>query len=100
MWLTVEELEALVGGQVRQRRRERDLTLAQVAEQAGVTRKTVQNLELGHGSTLATLVKVLRVLGAEQWLETLTPPEPVSPIAMRDEQRRRARRRASGAGRG
>lgn len=100
MWATVDELEGLVGDQVRQQRLQRNLTMAQVADQAGVTRRTVQNLEHGHGSTLATLIKVLRVLDAEDWLATLTPPEPISPVALRDQQRIRARRRASGTGRG
>jgi hypothetical protein len=33
-------------------------------------------------SALATLVKVLRALDAEDWLETLASDEPVSPIAV------------------
>lgn len=99
MWATVEELEGLVGAQIRQRRLQRNLTLDQVADQAGLARRTVQNLEHGHGSTVATLVKVLRVLDADDWLTTLTPPEPISPVALRD-QRQRRRQRASGGGRG
>ena len=98
MWATVEELEGLVGAQIRQRRLQRNLTLDQVADQAGLARRTVQNLEHGHGSTIATLVKVLRVLDADDWLTTLTPPEPISPVALRDQRQRR--QRASGGGRG
>lgn len=100
MWATVDELEDLVGAQIRHRRLQRNLTLDQVAEQAGLARRTVQNLEHGHGSTLATLAKVLRVLDADDWLATLTPPEPISPVALRDQQQRNQRQRATGHGRG
>lgn len=96
MWATVEELEASIGSQIRRRRLQRDLTLDQVAERADLTRKTVHNLEHGRGSTLATVIKVLRALDAEDWLATLTPPEPISPVALRDERQRRPRQRATG----
>lgn len=99
MWATVDELEGVVGSQVRERRLQRNLTLGQVAEQAGLARRTVQNLEHGHGSTVATLIQVLRVLDADDWLTTLAPPEPISPVALRD-QRQRRRQRASGGDRG
>lgn len=82
MWLTVEELEASVGEQVRARRLRANRTMEDVASHAEVAAKTVQNLERGRGSTVATLVKVLRALDAEDWLQTLDPDEPVSPIAV------------------
>ncbi len=101
MWATVEELEGSLGDQVRQRRLRRDMTVARLAERAGVTPKTVLTLEHGRGSTLTTLIKVLRALDAEEWLATLTPAEPVSPIALRDQLKgRQRRRRASGVDRG
>lgn len=101
MWATVEELEVLVGEQVRRRRLDRDLTLVQVAERAGISRGTVQNLEHGRGSTLATLVKVLRVLDAEEWLDTLDEPEEtVSPMAMLEGRDTPQRQRATGSRRG
>lgn len=82
MWSTVEELESRVGEQVRARRLRANRTVENVAAEAGVAPRTVQNLERGRGSTVATLVKVLRAVNAEDWLDTLAPPEPVSPIAV------------------
>ena len=94
MWSTVEELEAVVGEQVRARRLRANRTVDDVAYEAGVAAKTVQNLERGRGSSLATLVRVLRALGAEDWLETLAPVEPVSPVAVVEASRsQRARQR-------
>lgn len=100
MWATVEELEAEVGQQLRRERLRRDLTVEQVAEKADVSAKTVLNLEHGRGSTLTTVVKVLRALELEEWLTTIAPDEPISPIAIRDQQQASRRRRASGRGRG
>ena len=92
MWSTVEELEGRIGAQVRARRLRANRTAEDVAAEAGVAAKTLQNLEHGRGSSLSTLIKVLRALDAESWLETLTPDEPVSPIAVLEASRRRTDR--------
>jgi len=101
MWTTVQELETSIGAQVRTRRLRANQTIEEVATQAGVAQKTVQNLERGRGSTVATLVKVLRAIDAEDWLETLAPDELVSPIAVLEAARsmqpkRQRARRSSG----
>jgi transcriptional regulator with XRE-family HTH domain len=96
MWSTVDELEARIGAQVRRRRLRANRTVEAIATEAGVAPRTVQNLERGRGSSIATLVKVLRALDAEDWLDTLTPDEPVSPIAVLEAARPRPeRQRAS-----
>lgn len=92
MWMTAREHEQRIGAQVRERRHRADLTINDVASRAEVSAKTVQNLEHGRGSSLSTLIKVLRALDAEDWLETLTPPEPISPIAVLDASRSTQRR--------
>lgn len=96
MWSTVEEQELRIGEQIRARRLVANLTVRELADYAGLAPRTVQNLERGRGSTLATLVKVLRALDADDWLETLTPDEPASPIAILEATRaqRRPRQRA------
>lgn len=93
MWETVEELEGRLGAQVRARRLRSNRTVEQVATEAGVAAKTLQNLERGRGSSVSTLIKVLRALDAESWIETLTPTEPVSPIAVLQASRRNTGRR-------
>lgn len=96
VWETVEELEGRVGAQVRSRRLSANRTAEDVAAEAGIAARTLQNLERGRGSSVSTLIKVLRALDAESWLETLTPDEPVSPIAVLEAARRRpGRQRAS-----
>lgn len=100
MWSTVKELEQEVGAQVRSRRLRANRTADDVAAEAGVAAKTLQNLERGRGSSLSTLVKVLRTLDAESWLASLDPVEPISPIAVLEASRptQPPRKRASRAG--
>ena len=58
-----------IGGDLATWRKLRSLTVAEVADRAGVTPLTVARLENGHGSTLETLLRVTRALGV---LELLT----------------------------
>jgi transcriptional regulator with XRE-family HTH domain len=79
---TVEEWETLVGEQVRAMRIASDLDQARLAELADVSVGALSNLERGKGSSLKTVVAVVRALGRTDWLEALAPPVTVSPIQM------------------
>ena len=81
-YLTVEQLEALLGEQVRRARIGRDLDQATLADLAGVSVRAVSNLERGQGSSVRSLVAVLRALGRTDWLETLAPAVAVSPMQL------------------
>jgi transcriptional regulator with XRE-family HTH domain len=72
----VEQLEELLGQQVRTVRRSRGLTQQEVAEFANTSLGSVRNLEAGSGATTRTLARVLRALEAEQWLGTLHVAKP------------------------
>jgi transcriptional regulator with XRE-family HTH domain len=77
---TVNEWEALVGDQIRQVRIARNLDQAGLAELANISIGAVSNLERGKGSSLRTLIAVLRALGRTEWLESLAPTVVVSPM--------------------
>jgi len=79
---TAEEWEAELGQQLRDLRLRQNINQRQLAEQAGIALNAVKNLESGKGSTVSTLVKVLRVLGRSDWLATLAPAVTVSPLQM------------------
>lgn len=96
---TVQEWEVEIGRQVRDLRLRNDRTQAELARAASVSVSTLAALEHGSGSSLSTVVAVVRALGRDDWLEELAPPRPISPLAVLDDQRRRerdSRRRASG----
>ena len=95
---TVEEWERHIGTQVRALRLQRDLSQEALATQASISVGTVRNLEAGKGSSLATLVSVLRILDRVELLEQIAPAPSVSPMQLLRERENRTgarRRRAS-----
>jgi transcriptional regulator with XRE-family HTH domain len=87
------EWETQVGQAVRELRLRADLTQAELAERANVSLSSIRYLESGKGSSLATLIRVVRALDRSAWLESLAPPAArVSPIALLQERRDAARR--------
>lgn len=96
---TIAEWEALVGEQVRAVRIASDLDQTRLAELADVSVGALSNLERGRGSSLKTVVAVVRALERTDWLEALAPPVTVSPIQMlrakQKSPRMRARARSS-----
>ena len=79
---STEEWEAAIGAQVRAGRIAANLGQSELAKRADISLGAVKNLEAGKGSSLKTLVRVARALGRTDWLESLTPPITVSPLAM------------------
>lgn len=95
--LTDEAMLRLIGERLARWRLMRNMTQAQVAEQAGVGLRTVQRLELGASATqLSGFVRVCRVLGLVERFEALVPEPGVSPMALLKQVGGR-RRRASGS---
>jgi transcriptional regulator with XRE-family HTH domain len=92
-----EDLEATLGRNVRALRIAKRLTQSEVARRANVSLGALQHLERAEGATVATLVKVLRALDAQGWLNTLAPAPPqFSPLAvLADTKAQRARRRGA-----
>ena len=79
---TVQEWEELIGEQVRDARVASRLDQARLAALANVSVGALSNLERGKGSSLKTLVAVVRALGRTEWLEALRPSVAVSPMQM------------------
>ena len=88
------EWEQFVGEQCRAERIRAVLEQSQLAQAAGISIGAVRNLEGGKGSSLKTLIRVLRVLKRTDWLESLAPPVTVSPLqVLRSRQIQRPRQR-------
>lgn len=77
---TVDELEAVLGAAVKSLRLERNINQHTVAERAGISTGALKNLENGRGSTIKTLVSVLKTLGREDWLAALAPVASINPL--------------------
>jgi transcriptional regulator with XRE-family HTH domain len=79
---TTDEWEAVIGAEIRAARIAAHLNQLELARRADVSLGAVKNLETGKGSSLKTLVRVVRALGRTEWLESLAPSITVSPLAM------------------
>ena len=93
--LTDDAVLAELGARIAARRIDLQLAQAAVAEQAGIAKRTLERMEAGHTSQLATLVRVLRVLDAAAGLDSLVPESGPRPMDLL-RQKGKARQRASG----
>jgi transcriptional regulator with XRE-family HTH domain len=91
---TPEEWEFEIGRQIRELRLRQNIDQQRLAEQAGVALNVVKRLESGKGTTVSSLIKVLRILGREEWLKTIAPVVSISPLQMLKD--KPVRQRASG----
>jgi transcriptional regulator with XRE-family HTH domain len=95
---TSMQLEAALCERLEQIRLSRNVTQAQLADEAGVSPRTIRRMAKGEGVSLDTFLRVLTALGLQGNLEALLPDPSVSPIdRVRSprKQRRRARPRAT-----
>lgn len=82
LFATTEELEVQLGGHIRTLRLERNLDQVTLAARAGVSLNALKRLEGGRGSTLKTLIGVLRTLDRVEWLNTIAPVATINPLTM------------------
>lgn len=80
-----------LGRRIAHRRIQQGLTQATLAEQAGVSRSTVDRLERGHSVQLNNLVRVLRELNLLNNLDVLLPPATPTPMELLERQGKRQR---------
>lgn len=98
MKITKQATDAVVlrelGGRLAKVRLDRNLTQAQLATQAGVSKRTVERLEAGAVATqLSGFIRVCRALDLVERFDLLVPepiPSPVAQLKLGGKQRRRA----------
>jgi transcriptional regulator with XRE-family HTH domain len=97
MNLTAQQTDTAVlqelGARLTRRRIGANYTQAELAQEAGVSKRTLERIEAGHSVDFAMLIRVLRVLKLMDALDSLVPALPQSPIALlksRGRERKRA----------
>jgi len=91
---TSDQIEAALCKRLESVRLSRNITQAQLAEEAGVSLRTIGRLEKGQGISFDTFIRVLRALRIQQSLEALLPDPTVRPIervGISAKERKRAR---------
>jgi transcriptional regulator with XRE-family HTH domain len=79
---------------IEEQRLSRNITQQQLAEEAGVSTRTIRRLEKGQGVSLDTFIRVLSALRIQHSLEGLLPDPTVRPIervGLGTRERKRAR---------
>lgn len=95
--LTDDSVLQEIGGRLAAARLAANLTQAALAEQAGVSKRTVERLENGEVSTrLSGFVRICRTLGLMEHIDRLVPEASVSPMQQLKRQGSK-RQRASSA---
>lgn len=98
--LTPHEMEVELGEKLKTLRLFRNLDQRTLAARAGVSVRALRSLEAGQGSTLKTLVSIVRALGRQEWLNAIAPVATINPLSLTREAQPRQRasraRRASG----
>jgi transcriptional regulator with XRE-family HTH domain len=91
---SIPELQALLGEQIQQLRISKNLDQITTAEKAGLSEKALRNLEAGRGSTVESLLRVLKALDSLEGLQLIAPRPSISPLALMrySKLRRRVRR--------
>ncbi len=84
---------ALLGERVSRQRLARNLTQAELAEAAGVSKRTIERLEAGESTQLSNFIRILRAIELVEGFGDLVPAPPPSPLEqlrLQGKQRQRA----------
>lgn len=79
---TPAELQYELGERLKAGRISRNFSQDDLARKAGISLKTLRNLEHGQGSSVETLIRTLKALDIVNTLDWLVPAPTVSPLAM------------------
>jgi len=81
-----------IGDRLERRRIDAGLTQARLAEEAGISKRTVERIEAGHSTDFVMLLRALRVLKLFEALDQMVADLPQSPLLLL-KTRGRARKR-------
>ncbi len=94
--LADEAILAEIGERLARRRLDLQLTQADVAEQAGIAKRTLERIEAGHSAQMSSMIRIFRVLDLLPRLDDLIPeaaPRPMDLLKRKGKIRQRASKR-------
>lgn len=84
-----------IGRRLARRRLDFQLTQAALAQEAGVSKRTVERIEAGYATQTLSLIRIMRVLDLLHGLDQLLPkpgPRPMDLLKLKGKPRRRVRK--------
>jgi transcriptional regulator with XRE-family HTH domain len=95
---TAQELEVMLGENIKLLRLQKNLKRKTLCQQAGVSENALRHLEGGNGTTLKTLIRIVKALDQESWFSGIAPKVSINPLHMvkHNRSRQRASRTAYG----
>ena len=94
--LSDEAILEELGRRLSRRRLDLQLTQARLAEEAGVSKRTVERIESGNPAQTISLIRILRVLDLLSGLDSMLPkpgPRPMDLLKLQGKERKRASRK-------
>ncbi len=91
--LADDAILAEIGKRIARRRLDLQLTQADLAEQAGVAKRTVERVEAGASAQMSSMIRILRVLDLLPGLDRMIPeagPRPMDLLKRKGKVRQRA----------
>lgn len=91
--LTEVAILSEIGERIARRRIDLQLTQADVADQAGVAKRTVERIESGASAQMSSMIRIFRVLGLLPGLDRMIPevgPRPMDLLKRKGKVRQRA----------
>ena len=91
--LNDEAILGEIGRRLAKRRIDLGYTQADLADQAGIAKRTVERVEAGNPTQMTNIIRILRVLGWLENLERLLPemgPSPMDLLKLKGKERQRA----------
>jgi len=79
---TPQELELLMGENIKNLRLQKNIDRKSLCLQAGVSETALRHLEGGEGASLKTFIKIIKALNRESWLISLAPHTTINPLHM------------------
>jgi transcriptional regulator with XRE-family HTH domain len=95
--LTDETILAEIGERLTRCRLAQQLTQAELAEQAGIGKRTLERVEAGATAQFSTIIRIFRALGLLQKLDQMLAEQTIRPLEAAA-RKGKVRQRASGRG--
>ena len=78
--MNAEQIESEIGKRLESARLVQNISQQDLAEKAGVSRRTIGRMENGQGVSFNTLIRIMRALNLTNQLEDLVPSLDIRPI--------------------